>query len=430
MEATPDKTNSAVLRALAERFSKTRAGRTGKAARDFIVDYERLLTEAGCDSGEDRVCATRDLAALDGDILIIERHRLGNPETIRFPVANETRLFALLGITSPGEQRDQLANCFREAEGLSVPEAWSAGWNAFCQRLEAAALEGAPVLPFDRGDLNENREILGLLPKLLEWAGSTGTGAPSQRCGSAGASPSRHGESLMRFASSYLCGDSKRLEQLQRKLEMCLENITGGAIKTLADLGITANERSLLLHGPLRLVFGGASSVDLGLFAGPVRISAADLERAAFQTEATRCLTVENAAMVHELCKLGSGVILASSGSEGGFANSAVIAFLKKLPDSIECWHFGDSDPKGFDILRDLRERSGRQIRSLKMRFESGIPGPAISREDAKVIDRLLACENLTSEEKAELREMKAAGHLGRFEQESLGRPKRDWPFY
>jgi hypothetical protein len=456
---------SAVLRALAERFARTQAGRTGKAARDFIVDYQRLLNEAGCAEGEERVCAVGDLEALDGDILIIERHRLGNPETIRFPIENEARLFSLLGMDSPGQSRERLAECFREARGLSVPGDWSAGWDSFCQKLADDALHGAPVVPFDRGDLEQTREILALLPALLEWTCSEGASRSQGGVNSAEATTlsQKRGESLMRFASSYLCGDSKRLEQLRSKLEACLGIITGGAIRTLADLGITANERSLLIHGPLRMAFDDGS-VDLGLFAGPLRVSATDLERATFQTEAARCLTVENAAMLHEICKLGSGIILASSGSEGGFANSAVIAFLKKLPDSVECWHFGDSDPKGFDILRDLRERTGRQIGSLHMRYrgshrgspeasgsvleitavpqlrdrpisqkrsrDCGTSTTMLSREDAKGIERLLASEFLTPEEKAELQKIKAAGDLGQFEQESLGLPKREWPFY
>jgi hypothetical protein len=40
---------------------------------------------------------------------------------------------------------------------------------------------------------------------------------------------------------------------------------------------------------------------------------------------------------------------------KGGYANSATVEFLRNLPENIELWHFGDSDPKGFDILRDLR---------------------------------------------------------------------------
>jgi len=162
-----------------------------------------------------------------------------------------------------------------------------------------------------------------------------------------------------------------------------------------------------------------------------IRVGAEDIRRATIETPAIRCVTVENAAMLHELAKLSSGTLLASSGSEGGFANSAVITFLKALPSKVELWHFGDSDPKGFDILRDLRERSGRDIHSLHMGFRPSFesPTPLVS-EDMKTIARLLASDFLTAEEKVHIEKMKQAGHRGDFEQESLGKPSADWPYY
>lgn len=128
---------------------------------------------------------------------------------------------------------------------------------------------------------------------------------------------------------------------------------------------------------------------------------------------------------------MSSDTILTSSGSEGGFANSAVVTFLLTLPANVELWHFGDSDPKGFDILRDLRERSGREIRSLHMRFRpSGKPRSPLDGEDLKTIHRLLASEFITAGERAELEKIREADDKGDFEQESLGRPAVDWPFY
>jgi hypothetical protein len=59
------------------------------------------------------------------------------------------------------------------------------------------------------------------------------------------------------------------------------------------------------------------------------------------------------------------------------------------LPAALECHHFGDSDEAGFEILRDLRDRSGRDLQPLHM--ERGrVPA----------------------------------------EQESLGAPRAKWPFY
>jgi hypothetical protein len=222
----------------------------------------------------------------------------------------------------------------------------------------------------------ENADILALLPKLLAW----------------------RGESLVRFASCVLCGHSKELEsmaalertgefagQLRGKLGRLLEEITGGAIRTLDDLGISANPRSALLHGPVRLLLDGAW-LDLGPLAGPFRLSQTDIERAErIETAAQRCVTVENETTFCELAKTRGGELLICT----SFPGSATLALLRRLPLELPCWHFGDSDAAGFEILRVLRERTGRDFQPLHM--EPGrIP----------------------------------------FEQESLGRPGPRWPFY
>lgn len=134
--------------------------------------------------------------------------------------------------------------------------------------------------------------------------------------------------------------------------------------------------------------------------------------------------------MLAELAKLKSGMLMSSSGSEGGYANSAVIEFLKKLPLNMELWHFGDSDPKGFDILRDLRERTGREIQSLHMRFYPIENAAPLSEGDHSTISRLLSSEHLTDTEKLELQKIKTSDTKGAFEQEHLGRPGAIWPFY
>ena len=72
------------------------------------------------------------------------------------------------------------------------------------------------------------------------------------------------------------------------------------------------------------------------------------------------------------------------------YPGSGTVELLKKLPSQLEFWHFGDSDQAGFDILRVIREKTGREFRPLHMEI-GRIP----------------------------------------FEQESLGRPPlRFWPFY
>ena len=375
------KTPSPVLEALARLYQQSQAARTGAASRDVLVPLEELLAEAGCQEGEQRAVAEQQLVEAEASGVLkrdpVHPRDRTNIRQIRFSPANEAALYARLKRPSPVQGRAALAGQFEAAASASVPLPWGGRWRAWCERMRDAALAGQSVIPFDREASPANAGLLDLLPKLLAW----------------------RGESLARFASCVLCGDSKRLEaqaaierdgefcgQLRGKLGRLLEDITGGQIRTLDDLGIVPNPRSALVHGPLRLQLDGVW-LDCGLLHGSFRLAQEDLQRAdEVATTARRCLTVENETSFHELAKLRSGELLVQTSYPG----SGTLALLRRLPATMEFWHFGDSDKAGFDILRVLREKSGRDLQPLHM--QSGrVP----------------------------------------FEQESLGRPTRStWPFY
>jgi hypothetical protein len=402
---------SPAVQLLAARHRASSAGRTNSATRDLVFPFVELLKSSGCQHGFLRDEAVRDYEELEKlGIVVLERHRRDRSEIlkVRLPLRNASALFEKLGATSPDSERAALAAIFLRAGRIHAPAKFQAGWDKFCLSMAEAAESGASIKPFDRARPDQTARILQTLPSILAW----------------------ESESLIRFASALLFKDSKYLESARPKIEACLSQVTGEVATELADFGILENERSFLIHGPLTLQFENGEC-RLDLLKNPMRLGAGDLRRAKIETAAPRCLTVENAAMLHELAKAGSGVILASSGSEGGFANSAVVAFLQSLPPDIELWHFGDSDPKGFDILRDLRERVGLEIHSLHMQFRpSPHPENPLDATDQKTIERLLASEFLASAEKVELEKQRAAGYKGNFEQESLGRPARKWPFY
>jgi hypothetical protein len=394
---------SPAVQLLAERFRASAAGRTNSAKRDLVYPFIDLLKTSRCQQGSARHEAVRDFEELEKHgVVVLERHRRDRSEIlkVRLPLGNASALFEKLGSASPDSERAALAAIFREAARMAVPARFQAGWEAFCATMAEAAKSGAPLKPFDRSKPDQTARILEALPVILCW----------------------EGESLIRFASAQLFEDSKFLESVRPRVEACLARITGEAASSLADFGILQAERSFRLHGPLTLCFP-TGHLNLGLLEHPVRLAAADLRQAGIETRATRCVTVENAAMLLELAKTRCGAILASSGSEGGFANSAVIAFLQALPASVAVSHFGDSDPKGFDILRDLRERSGREIGSLHMEYRpSVVPGNPLDPDDLKTIRRLMSSSFLTCAEKCELEKLLSAGDKGDFEQESLGR--------
>ncbi len=366
-----------VILALAQRYQRSQAGRTGSTSRDFIVDLESLLADVNATEGDARAVAETDLrhAARIGLIHLIPLHHRDplSLHRIRFNPADEARFHSHFGLTSPTSQRHLLAHQFLEAAQSNVPHHWQSLWTNWCQRLHDAALLGQTIEPFDRLPSPRNRELLELLPRLLSW----------------------QGESLVRFVSCVLCGDSKRLESLAQRdtdgslrgtLGRILADLSDGKVQTLDDLGILPNPRFALIHGPLQLQFDH-QTLDLGILHGPVRLALQDIQRAqSFHTTAPRCLTIENETTFHELARLQSGDLLVQTSYPG----SGTLTLLNRLPQNLSFHHFGDSDEAGFDILRVLRDKTGRDIQPIHMQ-----PG----RKPA--------------------------------EQEALGRPTlRHWPFY
>lgn len=373
--------SSQIANALARLYERSQAGKTGVSSRDVLIPIEKLLTEADASEGEAREMAERQLGYLQAlGILKLEpvdkrdRSRIGQ---IRFSSKNEPQLYSHLNKPSPSQLRAAVADQFVKASHTCVSERWQIGWSTWCDHMREAAIQGLPIGPFDRAPSKENEELLGLLPKLLNW----------------------QGESLVRFASCVLCGESKRLENLSQidregefsgklrgTLGRLLAEITAGAIQTLDDVGIIPNPRFVLIHGPLKLQVDN-QYLDLSILQGPFRLSQIDIEQATqITTSAIRCLTIENEASFHEIAKLQSGELLIQTSYPG----SGTLALIERLPTTLEFWHFGDSDEAGFDILRVLQERSGRHIQAFCMQ-------------------------------------------QGRqpFEQESLGRPTHtNWPFY
>ncbi len=375
------KARSPVLEALARRYQRSQAGRTGAASRDVLVDVEELLRDAGAEEGESRAVAEQQLRAAEqiGILKLEPLHRRDRSSLhqVRFSPSNEAKLYDSVGRQSPKSVRDVLAEQFTTAAAQEVPARWRDGWKGWCERLRVAALAGKSVEPFDRHPSTDNQKLLMLLPQLLAW----------------------EGESLVRFTSCVLCGDSKTLEllaamdrdgefrdKLRGKLGRLLEEITSGQIRSLDDLGILPNPRFALIHGPLKLRLDG-EWLDLGQLRGAFRLAESDIERAeSLVTAAQRCLTIENETSFHELAKFQSGELLIHTSYPG----SGTLKLLQRLPAEMEFWHFGDSDEAGFDILRVLREKSGRNFQPLHMQ----------------------------------------RGRVS-FEQESLGRPNlKHWPFY
>jgi hypothetical protein len=383
------------LQTLAELFRKSAAGGRG-AARDFTIDYEKFLRAANAADGDEREFAERDLLSGEREskgLLSIDRApRSGIPTRIRLARdGGEAWLFTCLGTATPAGQREALAAFFRQAATWKVPEKWSKSWQQWHRSLAARALGGESIQPFHRGDSAGNADFVRTLAGVLNW----------------------QGESLIRYASAVICGDSKRLQALESRLLAALVEITGAT--SLDSFGILHKPRTVMFHGPLALHYANRI-VDFTVLPGVVSLSETNLTEATKVTTTTQgCLTVENEDVFLELAKRNPGVLLVHT----SFPGSAVRRLFGLLDPAIECHHFGDSDPAGFDILRDLREKTGRFIRPMFMDPRPGPGHPPLSPMEIQTLQRLIESP-LLADLHPVLQDYLAAGTKGEFEQESV----------
>lgn len=384
-----------VLRAFSKIYTRSAAGRSG-GGKDYVIDYETFLRKAGLDDGDEREIAEIHLQLAEGKSeghFSIDRDPLtGDPLLIRLKLdGGEAWLFSELDETAPSEGRAEFATFFNEAESGSVPDRWAEPWRNWFSGLAARALTGGSIQPFKRDDAEGNAALLKALTGILNW----------------------QGESLVRYASAAICGDSKTLQLLEQRLRPALQAITGQT--SLEAFGIFRKPRSVIFHGPLVIRYPEAV-IDYSPHPAPVALSEGNLIVAeGVATTAALCLTVENEDVFHELARRNPGILLVQT----SFAGSAALRFLRMLPAGLSFHHFGDSDPAGSDILRDLRERAGRPIQPLLMEPRPKPASHPLSAHDRKILGRLLEME-LIHDLHEDLSRMLASGEKGEFEQEFI----------
>ena len=386
---------SPILLALAERYRSSKAGREGSAV-DFLTDFRELLKSAGSHDGDERVRASEDLrrAVLEsGGLVALDLHPRDQTiiHRVRLRPEGESWLYQKIGQTSPSMARKELAGFFKKRSLDRVPHP---RWRPWLETLSAMALAGKSVQPFERDDPALNMELLRVTSAILAW--------PE--------------ESLIRYAGAVICRDSKRLEVLQPRLRQALQAITGDWETNLESFQILQVPRSVLIHGPLVLhLLGG--TIDFGLLTGPVSVSGTDLKLAReIRSAAPACLTVENESVFRELAKRNPGILLVQT----SFPGAATRYLLERLPGGMAFYHFGDSDPAGFEILRDLRKKTGRAFQPVGMDFRPNPDSAPLTEGERKTTERLLESPSL-AEVHTVLRAILESGTKGDFEQESLG---------
>lgn len=403
---------SSVLETLADLYAESTAGKSGIAARDFGEPYQRLLKRAKAESGSALTLANTDLrtAELAGALHIDVNRRSHDLERVRVPLANEAKLFELLGRMSPTAKRRAWSATFEDAALLPVPIEFQASWRLLCQRRAADVVIGKSVAPFRWEHRHRAEAQLRIVSELLGW----------------------HRPCFVRTASAQLSGSSKFFERCLSTLESLLNEASGGVFKSLQDLNITPNPTKVRFHGAIRLQLHGMTKDYVGFY-GESALSELDLVAAdAIEVNMPRCVTIENATTFHELCKIGCNDLLVFT----SYPDQATVSFLKRLPEEVQLYHWGDADPWGFDVLRDLRAKSDRTIKPLHMHFHywaETLPEETRARRALTPRDRDRLASLLGNDEMddiwEELKKMETAGTTGDFEQEGLLLLSPDFPY-
>lgn len=383
-----------ILLALAKAYADSVAGRTG-GARDFTIDYEKLLRRAKLHDGDAREIAEHELHIAERQSaggLVIDRHpRSGQKLRVRLTATTgEAYLFKAIDHPTPDSRRNNLAQFFRAAKSQFVPAPYRENWNNWLESLAVAATSGSSILPFTRDAADANHALLTAIHGVLNW----------------------QSESLIRYASARITGNSKTLEALRPRVESALRTITESEETTLETFGILKVPRSVNLHGPLRLRFEDAA-LDLSTLSGPFTLSATDIENAVLHTTAPILLTVENESVFLELARRNPGVLLIQTSYPG----SATCQLIAKLPADLSCYHFGDSDPAGFDILRDLITRTGRSFQPVLMNYKPC--GEKLTNQESKLLAKLISSPQLHIL-RPTLEQISSTQLKGKFEQEQI----------
>jgi hypothetical protein len=365
-----------------------------------------LLDEAGITSAEDRQTALREAQGLTQLRLIPFKSKPRYIDKIEIPLEAESWLHERFG-SLPGAEVQQ--------RSLAVVERWTAEphpilpdlWLGLCSRLKAEFGIPRVVEPFRWLEAERVDELLRLLFHLTrrEWPEGT----------------------LVRDASTRLGHGSKHLEEEQSFIERALAQLFGRETP-LEALGIQTSNSVLNYCGPMVLHYEDHSKVlDLRYESS---LSAAELEKVVrITTSAERVLTVENRKTTFlQLTRADeerSTLIVASS-----FPTQAVRLLLQKLPAEIPHFHFGDTDPSGWDILRRMREVSVREVKPFQMRWRPEENSTLLTSRDRQVISRLMHDPQMADCRK-HLQAMLDSGRRGDFEQESLPPVLlRAWPFF
>lgn len=180
-----------------------------------------------------------------------------------------------------------------------------------------------------------------------------------------------HEEIYIRNFSIQLFGDSKRVEQLEKRVEALMYQYGDFEEKdsVLEECGIVHTPTYVMVKGNGRLLLG-TQMIDLSILKGDIALSTESIkELKNVVVQGKRIVTIENLTSFHEYSNKDDFVIYL-----GGFHNKIkreFLMFLYEQNKEKEYRHFGDIDAGGFYILEHLKRKTGIPFLSIYMDEET-----------------------------------------------------------
>lgn len=177
-------------------------------------------------------------------------------------------------------------------------------------------------------------------------------------------------EIYIRDLSIKIFGDSKRLEQIQGRVESLLYQCGTYEEKksVFEECGVVKTPTYVTMKGNGSLLFP-KQQIELAKLDGDLAISSKTIENLReIQIGGTRVITIENLTTFHNYVNTDDFCIYL-----GGFHNKIKEQFIKKLhyqnPDK-EYYHFGDIDAGGFYIYEHLVRKTMVPFRQMHMNIK------------------------------------------------------------
>jgi hypothetical protein len=384
-----------MVRALIDAYRYSKHGRTGKGRREFNVRYDKLVHELAhaTVTEEKRGRAILERMRLAGlirwDHTPLQRNQI---KTIYIAPAFEKDLFTAMGEAPPtGERTEAMGTLAKHLNALNG-HLYESAWKAALQQAmdEVNSGRSAEGLP---NDVGLHDEILSAAAAVLN----------------------NQQPILIRRLSAEKLKNSKLLQRRRETVERFMVQFLPPDFATLEAWKVTDTPPTVLLRGPLGIELDDGTVVDELSPGSPYTIREEILARARrVFTSSKRSLSIENHTTFRESVAVNASDLIVHT----SYPSSSVVKLFRLLPATMHLHHWGDTDPWGYDILRVLREKTGRMIQPWRMAYRprSGVP---LSRRESAILSRLIA-DPLVADIRSELIAMQTAGSKGDFEQESL----------